>query len=320
MARVRAFSLAVLIVFAFLVVNQASAQAQDKQTSKGDAKASTTAPASQAAGAAGYAGAEACKTCHEDIYNGWEKSPHWKTTLYTRVGHEKQGCEACHGAGAAHIQNPGDPATIFHFKTASTKETSARCMECHESGKEQMNFEHSVHAQNNVGCLDCHSPHHAKVERFLLVNRQPGLCYNCHLQTKPQFNMPFHHRVNEGLVGCSDCHNPHGSFQPKQLRASASQDAVCFKCHVDKQGPFVFEHDPVKTEGCESCHSPHGSSNPHLLRLSNVNLLCLQCHTQSSLSGTPGTPSFHDQSTQFQACTMCHNQIHGSNFDSRFFK
>jgi hypothetical protein len=28
-----------------------------------------------------YVGAETCKTCHEEIYNGWEKTPHWKTTL-----------------------------------------------------------------------------------------------------------------------------------------------------------------------------------------------------------------------------------------------
>ena len=27
-----------------------------------------------------YAGAEACQTCHADIYTGWEKSPHWKQT------------------------------------------------------------------------------------------------------------------------------------------------------------------------------------------------------------------------------------------------
>jgi hypothetical protein len=27
-----------------------------------------------------YVGPEACKTCHEDIYNNFDKSPHWKTT------------------------------------------------------------------------------------------------------------------------------------------------------------------------------------------------------------------------------------------------
>ena len=48
----------------------------------------------------------------------------------------------------------------------------------------------------------------------------------------------------------------------RQVRGLPSGDAVCYKCHVDKQGPFVYEHVPVKTEGCSSCHTPHGSTNP----------------------------------------------------------
>jgi len=132
--------------------------------------------------------------------------------------------------------------------------------------------------------------------------------------------MPFHHRVNEGLIQCSDCHNVHGTVKPKQVRTSSTQDVVCFTCHTDKQGPFVFEHEAVKLEGCQSCHVFHGGPNAHMLKVSNVNLLCLQCHTQSSFSGAPGTPSFHNQNTFFQACTLCHSQIHGSNFDQTFFK
>ena len=99
-----------------------------------------------------------------------------------------------------------------------------------------------------------------------MKEKQPLLCYTCHLETKQQFNRTFHHRVNEGLVQCSDCHNPHGGFLNRQLRATASQDAVCFKCHTEKAGPFVYEHPPVKIEGCASCHIPHGSSNPRYCR------------------------------------------------------
>src|ERR1700689_5721992 len=96
--------------------------------------------------------------------------------------------------------------------------------------------------------------------------------------------MPFHHRDNEGLGKCTDCHNPHGTVGLKQVRASAAQDAVCFKCHTDKQGPFGFEHAPIKVEGCSSCHSVHGSPNAHMMKVSNVNILCLQCHTTSTFS------------------------------------
>lgn len=267
-----------------------------------------------------YVGAETCKTCHEDQYKNFETTLHFRTTLDTKKGPEWRGCEACHGPGKEHAEGGGDKTKIFAFRNASAQEISSRCLDCHEQGEEHSNFARSAHLQNGVSCIDCHSPHHAKEGQFLLVKAQPELCYTCHLNIKPQFDMPFHHRVNEGLVKCADCHNPHGGFLEKQLRAAVARDAVCFTCHADKQGPFVFEHHPVKSEGCVACHVPHGSPNPHMMKLSNLNLLCLQCHTASSFSGAPGTPQFHSQASQFQACVICHMAIHGSNFDRHFMK
>jgi DmsE family decaheme c-type cytochrome len=280
-----------------------------------------------------YVGSETCKTCHEDLpskgfYKAFEDSPHFVTTLDTKKGPEWHGCEACHGPGQAHVESGGDKTKIFIFKDHSAKEINDRCLTCHSSGTEQMQAINSQHAKNDISCISCHSPHHAQTREFLLVKAQPELCYTCHLQQKAEFNMPFHHRVNEGLVQCSDCHNPHGTVRAKQVRTSAAQDAVCFTCHADKQGPFVFEHQPVKVEGCQSCHTPHGSPNPRLLKFNTVNLLCLQCHTisnfnsagRSSTGVAPGIPSFHNQQTQFQACTLCHAEIHGSNSSRTFFK
>jgi len=71
---------------------------------------------------------------------------------------------------------------------------------------------------------------------------------------------------------------------------------------------------------CGACHQPHGSSNPRLLRRSNINLLCLECHTFTVDAGAPAIPSFHNQAQKYQACTMCHVAIHGSNSDHFFFK
>ena len=266
-----------------------------------------------------YVGTETCKACHEVAYDAWEKTPHWKTTLDTKGGPSHQGCEGCHGPGAAHVAGGGDIKKIFVFKDHSPKEINDRCMTCHAGGTQHMNAINSIHSKSEVSCISCHSPHHAKDAEFLLVKSQPELCYSCHLQQKPQFEMPFHHRVNEGLVQCTDCHNPHGTVAAKQVRTSAAQDAVCYTCHAEKRGPFVFEHEPVKVEGCETCHSPHGSPNVHLLKVSNVNLMCLSCHT-TSFANAPGAPSFHNQAAQYQACTLCHTQVHGSNVDATLFK
>jgi DmsE family decaheme c-type cytochrome len=321
MGRLKAFRLVAIVALGFIGLPQASVRAQEKQSPKNNSKTPVPAPATpQDSANWKYVGSETCKTCHDDIYGSWEKSPHWKTTLNSKKGPSHQGCEGCHGPGSAHIDGGGDVSKIYVFKDKPAKEINARCLECHAGSTQQMHAINSEHAKNDVSCIACHSPHHAETKEFLLAKAQPELCYGCHLQQKPQFEMPFHHRVNEGLIQCTDCHNPHGTVKAKQLRTSGTQNTVCFACHTDKEGPFVFEHEAVKVEGCQSCHVPHGGPNPHMLKVSSVNLLCLQCHTQSSFSSAPGTPSFHNQNTFFQACTLCHSQIHGSNFDATFFK
>jgi len=294
------------VALAALVVFSASLGMAGNPKEKAQQK--TAGPASTAK----FVGADTCKTCHEDLYkNEFERTPHYQTTL-----HGGHGCESCHGPGSEHVEGGGDVSKIISFKTLSRREASARCLECHGEALEQSHFASSAHANNNVGCTDCHSPHHGREER-LLVKTQPQLCFDCHGELKAEFAKPYHHRVNEGLVQCQDCHNVHGSASPRSTRSSTTGDAVCFKCHADKQGPFVYEHVPVKTEGCGSCHTPHGSTNPRLLRVNQVNLLCLQCHTVPTQS--PAGPA-HNLSQKYQACTMCHTQIHGSNFSTVFFK
>ncbi len=139
------------------------------------------------------------------------------------------GCEACHGPGKEHVDGGGDKSKIFTFKDVSAQEVSARCLGCHQYGAEHANFGRSAHLQNNVGCTDCHSPHHAKESQFLMKEKQPQLCYGCHLETKQQFTRTFHHRVNEGLVKCNDCHNPHGGFLVRQARATTLRGHCLFQ-------------------------------------------------------------------------------------------
>jgi len=276
-------------------------------------------PAGQAqakdAPASEFAGSETCATCHEEVAKGFASNPHTKMAQM----HGKNGvtCENCHGAGKAHADS-ADPSKIFNPAKATTKEIDDNCLKCHRG--QHANFQKSGHGEANVSCIGCHSVHAAKDSEQLLKAAQPVLCYQCHTDIKPQFSMPYHHRVEEGAVSCSDCHDPHGTFGRKGLRASAQQDAVCTKCHNETAGPFVYEHAVVKTEGCTACLFPHGSPNPRMLNRANVNTVCLQCHSPSMnfTAAEPQGPT-HNQATQYQACTVCHNEIHGSNVSPVFF-
>jgi DmsE family decaheme c-type cytochrome len=289
-----------------------------------DAGAQENAASKPSENDAQYVGSEVCKSCHEEVHQKFSASPHAhllseKNVMVGNV--EAHGCESCHGPGSAHVEGGGDKTKIVKFSDLTPEKASAQCQQCHQDG-DHSNFGRSAHLQNGIGCNSCHSVHEAKAKRSLLREDSPKLCYSCHTEMKAEFSRPYRHRVNEGLVRCADCHNEHGGFLPKQLRTSASQDQVCFKCHTEKKGPFVYEHLPVKTEGCTSCHSPHGSTNPRLLKVTQVNLLCLQCHTLS-LNNIPSQPPVgpaHNQATKYQACTMCHAYIHGSNFSEVYFK
>src|SRR5277367_324880 len=138
-----------------------------------------------------YVGSEVCKTCHEDLYKTFETSPHFVTTIDSKLDAQKgpqwEGCEACHGPGKAHVDGGGDKTKIFTFKDVSPAETSARCLSCHQNSQEHNNYGRSAHLESGVGCIDCHDPHHSKEKEFLLKEASPKLCYTCHLDVRAEF-------------------------------------------------------------------------------------------------------------------------------------
>ncbi|HVP42403.1 MAG TPA: DmsE family decaheme c-type cytochrome [Terriglobales bacterium] len=258
-----------------------------------------------------YVGSETCKGCHEDLYKNVEGTLHVQTFKLKDAAH--QGCEGCHGPGAAHVEGGGDKSKIFVFPAAKSQEVSQRCLSCHEGKLEQRLFRQSPHNENGVSCTSCHSVHHSKKE-YLLTAAQPAQCYSCHTEQRADFMKPFRHRVDEGLIKCTDCHNPHGTPRDRQLRSSPNQDLICTKCHADKRGPFVYEHEPVRVEGCTACHTPHSSVYPRMLLTARINTLCLQCHVQIPTG-------VHGPQNQYRStCIICHNSIHGSNTSNIFFK
>jgi predicted CXXCH cytochrome family protein len=291
---------------------------------------------------ADYVGSETCKACHEDQFNNFLHTAHAKLENNSSWKGKVVGCESCHGPGKAHSEE-GDPTKIISFKNKSSKVISETCLACHSGKEEHNNFRRGEHWRNDVGCTDCHSPHEPQTglnkpdsNTFisksnsekqgistikLLKVSEPQLCLACHTEVKHQFNQPFHHKVLEGAMRCTDCHNAHGGFESKQTRLATGADTGCIRCHADKQGPFTFEHAPVKVEGCASCHTPHGSSNPRLLKRSSVAQLCLECHSVDHGVGAlePEGPQ-HNLNQQYKDCTACHVKIHGSYISPVFFK
>ena len=269
-----------------------------------------TAPESSYVGAIAQ---EACLVCHRTHHEAFERgNPHWKTSLDPSLPPHLKGCESCHGPGAKHINSGGKKEFIFSFKEQRAKDVSDVCLKCHQHQKDLFQFERSSHKTGAVGCSECHRMHGAPLEPKLLKSEERSLCFSCHAEIKSRFYLPTRHPVPEGAMLCSDCHTPHGSRSRASLRRWNKFNVdVCFKCHPEKRGPFVFEHQCVKVEGCGICHDPHGSPNRFLLPYRGVRRLCIQCHGQRHQG---------DFLFSTEACINCHSQIHGSNFSSRFFQ
>lgn len=272
----------------------------------------TSVSAEDAAKAPAYVGAETCLGCHEDQGAELTKTKHGLLFKDVTAAGEKKGCEACHGAAEAHIE---DSSTgVVRFGEISAADASAICLNCHSAG-DRKDWRAGAHAGEDVSCISCHSPHGKQARLFkdkhepetLLVDTQTDLCLSCHGEKSALINMPSHHPVKEGKVECSDCHSPHSNTLANMEQAGK----VCINCHVEKAGPFKQEHQPA-VESCVTCHNPHGSINQNLLEVREP-ALCLQCHAINY--GDPVVPIFHDVASSHKNCTSagCHRTIHGSN-------
>jgi len=291
------------------------------------------APAQQPANK--FVGSQVCKTCHPDIWLNFYKNPHFKSIASGKEPEDKTGCEGCHGAGGNHVAASGGKTTIPRaFSLMTSNQALNTCLACHSKDLSRANVRRSAHTEADVVCSNCHSIHKPATPKFLLAKQQTELCYTCHAAIRAQFEMPVKHRVNEGVIQCTDCHNPHGAFASSSVAGSSAalvttaldNEQPCLKCHVDKRGPFVFEHASVRVEGCEGCHVPHGSTNAKLLRRPVVFTLCLECHNGAGTFGRQNNGVFAQSAShnmldpKYQKCTLCHVRIHGSNSDATFLR
>ena len=201
------------------------------------------------------------------------------------------------------------------------------CAGCH--AKQVQEFKQSTHARISIpgqpgveGCEMCHGPgslHAAAgggrgVGGIINPRKDPSTCFQCHLDKKAEFRLPYHHPVLEGKMSCADCHSAHGAeVRPWTATSLKDVNEACFKCHKDQRGPFVWEHEALR-EGCTTCHKVHGSIHPKMLLVRDSNL-CLRCHTQTDFPviGKSSHSGRLYQGTCFSA--GCHTAVHGSNFD-----
>lgn len=109
------------------------------------------------------------------------------------------------------------------------------------------------------------------------------------------------------------------SFLVAQESDVTRQNSQCIHCHLNHQGPFVYEHEVIKTEGCVSCHDADAAHKRHQMTRENINTLCWRCHAPSTSAPT-GQPVSHVHDDRSRICTDCHHAVHGSKTSPLFLQ
>lgn len=271
-----------------------------------------------------YVGTDNCVAkCHrhDKIADDFRHSVHGEQ-IKPESGLPLVNCESCHGPGSLAIESLDDDpeqndkdkkkcdtTKFLDILNLPPQAQSLLCLKCHTAASTPAlaHWNASPHAMNDVSCFNCHTLHLGPQQK-VSHEEMSELCYGCHPDVKMENSLFSHHPIREKKMACVDCHDIHGSMQEKLLRGMTPKD-TCTRCHMEKNGPFAFEHGDV-TENCANCHTPHGSVNNSLLS-SAMPFLCLQCHGGHSLSNTPGMKQLF-----VNRCTDCHTQVHGSDIPS----
>lgn len=217
-------------------------------------------------------------------------------------------CEACHGAGSAHVDwaRRGAPAGELSkgLQILFDQRRGAQWRIDPVSGNARRTPEMQAQAHSTKEadvCARCHA-HRSRIgedagpgtppgDAFHLSLVEPGLYWNDGQMRAEVYNHAgfLQSRMHAKGVTCSDCHEPH----TQQLRAPGN--AVCLQCHAAPkyEAPTHHFHKLGSTGAqCINCHMPASTfmaidrRHDHFIRVPQP--------AQSQRSGSP------------DACTQCH--------------
>jgi predicted CXXCH cytochrome family protein len=159
------------------------------------------------------------------------------------------------------------------------------CKACHSNTINEMFAKKRVHwaLLDQVGCLNCHSPH-ASDQEGLLSKPMMTVCGQCHSDTVERVKTAEskHPPVQEGK--CTICHSPHASGQLSLIEEASVVDA-CSTCHEWGKhsthpigAKYIDKRNKNLSVTCLSCHRPHGTPYKKMMIFPTSTETCTDCH------------------------------------------
>ena len=190
-------------------------------------------------------------------------------------------CLACHSIPTLQVALPsGEPLSLY---------------------VDENHYGASVHGQNNISCVQCHSnitgyPHPAAnfTDRRDVTLKLNTLCKQCHADEYAKAQDSVHAQAlasgNRNAAVCTDCHTAHEVTPPDQPRTRIPQ--TCAQCHsaIYQQYADSVHGAALTSEGntdvptCVDCHGVHNIGDPTTaaFRLKSPQI-CAKCHTNAQI-------------------------------------
>lgn len=186
-----------------------------------------------------YAGISVCIECHDDI-NDMKKASF----------HRGISCEVCHGAAAAHANEPDE-------FTPAVPRGREQCLLCHNYiPARPSGFPQIISEQHNPGksCMTCHDPHNPSPPHT------PKECSACHREIASELTLSHH-----TTLSCTQCHMVPKEHKnnPRLVTAEKPKSKqICGQCHaIDADSEQRIPRIDIDTHGeryiCWDCHYPH---------------------------------------------------------------
>ncbi len=279
----------------------------------------------------GYAGSDACATCHATKHDQWTHSGH----PYKLTKIEGEAPTAAFPDPSAYFQDPVDPPagttwddfsyTIGGFGWKMRWIKNDGYIYTPASGANQYNFENQTFTDYNAGankpynCGSCHTTGWVDSDDGNAENNQDGM--------EGMFGT-----FEFGGVHCEKCHgmgNQH-AFEPETYAMTTDDTSLfCGKCHsrggdngiapgetiIEASGGYISHHEQYDEwynsphnvsygPGCNACHDPHASVKFDATTPGdgvNPAASCAACHVDGDHANIASTTHGHGA-----VCIDCH--------------
>jgi len=156
-------------------------------------------------------------------------------------------CEACHGDGAAHVEQQGKGPILNPDKLAAGRRDSV-CLQCHLEAEITVNRRGRTLADFRPGDEVSDDVAHFVHRDAVGAGGRATSQWEALLQSACK-------RQSGDRLTCTTCHDPHGS--PTARDAVAFYRQKCLACHAAPK--FATAHHPEQPD-CASCHMPRSKT------------------------------------------------------------